>query len=263
MVLAQKKCQVVSNAFYHLRHKAAFDDQRRLTLAQGFVTGKLSNMQTILRRAARREQTGDGCDKAADRIKAALNKISKAKDVDQLRGYEGEGSAAYFSVFGALLKHADFRFEKRERRPPTDPVNSLLSFGYTLLMNELFAAVNVVGFDPYIGYLHVEKYGRPSLPLDLMEEFRPVFVDSIVLTCINNSILSLKDFQEEMGGLYLLTDSGRKTFLEQYEERKQAEFTHPLLKQKITYQRCFEQQARFLAKTLQGELKEYPPLLMK
>lgn len=245
------------------QYRAAFDDARTLRLAQGFVNGKLANMTTILRRVARREPTFADCDKAADRIKTALDKAKKAKDVDQVRGYEGEGSAAYFSVFGALIKSAEFTFKTRERRPPTDPVNALLSFGYTLLMNELFAAVNVVGFDPYIGYLHADKYGRPSLPLDLMEEFRPVFVDSIVLSCLNNHILSRSDFREEMGQVFLLTDQGRKTFLKHYEERKQSEFLHPVLNQKITYQHCFEHQTRFLAKTLQGELNEYPPLLVK
>jgi CRISPR-associated protein Cas1 len=245
------------------QYQAANNPQRRLQIARRFVVGKLANMKTILQRAARRDQASSVCEKAAERVKAAFQKAHTANDLEQVRGYEGEGSAAYFAGFGSLLKPGDFTFETRQRRPPTDPVNALLSFGYTLLMNELFAAVNIVGFDPYIGYLHADKYGRPSLPLDLMEEFRPVFVDSLVLTCINNTILTRQDFQEELGHVYKLTDAGRKKFLEQYENRKQDEFTHPLLNQKITYHHCFEQQARFLAKTLQGELKDYPPLIMK
>ena len=244
------------------QYRAAFDEKRTLNLAKGFVVGKLANMRTMLMRAVR-EQHSNECGKAADRLKAALKKARKARNLDQLRGHEGEGSAAYFAVFHHLLKQAGFTFEKRERRPPTDPVNALLSFGYALLAHEMFGVANIVGFDPYIGYLHADRYGRPSLPLDLMEEFRPIFVDSLVLTCINKKILKLEDFAKGVGNVHQLTDTGRKTFLEQYEERKQSEFTHPVLKQKITYQRCFEQQARFLAKTLQGELKEYPPLLIK
>ncbi len=127
----------------------------------------------------------------------------------------------------------------------------------------MFSAVNVVGFDPYVGYLHAKRYGRAALPLDLIEEFRPVIVDSVVVSAINTGLLTPGDFQVEMGNVYKLTADGRKTFLKCYEERKNTEFKHPVLRQKTTYQRCLEQQARFLAKTLTGELDEYPPLLIK
>jgi CRISPR-associated protein Cas1 len=217
--------------------------------------------------AAREQNTNEraatALAKAVDQLKAALKRAQKARTLDQLRGHEGEGSAAYFGVLTHLVKTADFSFSKRVRRPPTDPVNALLSFGYTLLTTDLFGAVNVVGLDPYIGYLHAERYGRPSLPLDLMEEFRPIVVDSVVLTCLNKGILTRDDFTEGVGKVCALTDAGRERFLEQYEARKQTEFTHPVLKQTMTYQRCFEQQARFLGKTLQGELKTYPPLVVK
>ena len=244
------------------QYRAAFDPERCLRIARGFVLGKLLNMRTWLMRMNREQELTDIAD-AVKRIKNACDGANQAGDVDQLRGHEGEGSAAYFAVFQRLLKQPDFTFKKRVRRPPTDPVNSLLSFGYTLLTNDLFSAVNVVGFDPYIGYLHADKYGRPSLPLDLIEEFRPVVVDSMVVSAINKELLTRSDFREEMGGICRLTDDGRKKFLKQYEERKNTEFTHPILNQKMTYQHSFEQQARFLAKTLQGELEEYPPLLIK
>ncbi len=244
------------------QYRASFDPERCLTLARGFVLGKLLNMRTWLMRMNRKlEQSA--IEKAVKRIKSACKGAEQAKDVAQARGYEGEGSAAYFSVFHALLKQPDFTFSKRVRRPPTDPVNSLLSFGYTLLTNDMFSAVNVVGFDPYAGYLHAERYGRASLPLDLIEEFRPIIVDSVVISAINNNILTLDDFQKEMGNVFRLTPDGRKKFLKSYEERKSTEFKHPVLQQKTTYQQCFEQQARFLAKTLTGELDEYPPLLVK
>jgi CRISPR-associated protein Cas1 len=245
------------------QYRAAFDDKQTLNLGKGFVVGKLTNMRMFLMRSIREQNLPSECKQAEKRIETALNNAKKAKDLDQVRGHEGEGSAAYFAVFHHLIKPKEFTFEKRERRPPTDPVNALLSFGYTLLTNDMFAAVNIVGFDPYIGYLHADRYGRPSLPLDLIEEFRSVIVDRLVLKCINKQILTVSDFQEEMGHIFKLTDEARKRFLEQYEEQKQTEFTHPVLKQNITYHQSFEQQARFLAKTLQGELKEYPPLLIK
>ncbi len=273
------------------QYQAAFDPAWCLRIARGCVLGKLLNMRTWLMRMNRKLNIHE-INNAVNRIKLACEGAKIARDVDQLRGHEGEGSAAYFSVFRHLIQPPDstvdegnivdlknsvraepvearkplsqkWIFPKRIRRPPTDPVNSLLSFGYTLLTNDMFSAVNVVGFDPYIGYLHAKRYGRASLPLDLIEEFRPVIVDSVVVSAINNEKLRPDDFREEIGGVIKLTDAGRKTFLMLYEERKRTEFTHPVLKQKMTYQRCFEQQARFLAKTLMGELDDYPPLLIK
>ncbi len=246
------------------QYKAASQPARTLQLAQSCVSGKLMNLNTLLKRFARRdEQIADACKKAATRIKSARAKAKKATNLDQLRGHEGDGSAAYFGVFNQLIKHPKFTFEKRVRRPPTDPVNALLSFGYALLTNDIYAAVNIVGLDPYMGYLHALEHGKPALPLDLMEEFRPIIVDSVVLDCLNHKALNPRDFREEAGNVVRLTENGRKIFLTQYDERKLSEFLHPTLKQTITYQRAFEQQVRFFAKTLQGELKEYPPLLIK
>ncbi len=244
------------------QYEAAFDAKRATDLARGFVQGKLANMRALLMRTTR-DSNGADLQKAVKRLKAAAAQTKKAATVEQVRGHEGDGSAAYFGVFGALLKPDGFSFTTRERRPPTDPVNALLSFGYTLLTNEMFGAVNIVGFDPYLGYLHADRYGRPSLPLDLIEEFRPLVVDRLVLRCINKGILTPADFQEEPGQVVRLTETARQRFLLAYEEQKAAEITHPVLAQRMTYQHCFEQQARFLAKTLHGELKAYPPLLPK
>lgn len=246
------------------QHRAASDEARCLQFAKSFVNGKLRNMRTWLMRLNRKlDPSSATLENAANRIKVACDAVGTAVTLDQVRGHEGEGSAAYFAVFNELLKAEEFSFEKRVRRPPTDPVNSLLSFGYTLLMNDIASAVKIVGFDPYVGYLHADRYGRPSLPLDLMEEFRPVIVDSVVVTAINKGDLTHQDFQEELGNVFRLTPDGRLKFLRLYEERKATEFKHPVLQQKITYQRCFEQQARFLAKTLQGELEQYPSFLIK
>jgi CRISPR-associated protein Cas1 len=241
--------------------RAAFDDQRKLDVAQQFVRGKLENMRVMLLRA-NREQERPELARAIDSLKDAQRRAQQCRDLDILRGYEGEGSAAYFAVFGYLIKQ-DLSFPRRVRRPPTDPVNALLSFGYTLLYNDLHAACNIVGFDPYVGYLHADRYGRANLPLDLMEEFRPLVVDSVVLTCLNKRIIQKDDFVVELGSAHRLSDEARRRFLLQYEERKNTEFKHPIFGYRMTYQRCFELQARLLAKYLQRELDRYPPLLTK
>ena len=195
-------------------------------------------------------------------MKEAERAAEKCRDLDVLRGHEGDGSAAYFGVFGYMIKQV-LSFPGRVRRPPTDPVNAMLSFGYTLLHNDLHGACNVVGFDPYVGYLHADRYGRANLPLDLMEEFRPIVIDSVVLTCINKRIIQQEDFDVELGGAHRLSPDARRRFLLQYEERKNTEFKHPVFGYRMTYQRCFELQARLLGKFLQGELDVYPPLMTK
>ena len=139
----------------------------------------------------------------------------------------------------------------------------MLSFGYALLANDLHAAVNVLGFDPYCGYLHADRYGRPSLALDLMEEFRPVVVDSVVLACLNKRVIQADDFAVSLGEVHNLTPEGRKKFLLQYEERKRTEIQHPVFEYGATYQRCFELQARILAKCIQGELERYEPFVIR
>ncbi len=242
------------------QYKVFLDEERRLAIAKGFVSGKLANLRmTLIRKGGK----ADEVKQAVARIKAAEKSTKKTGSLNMLRGHEGDGSAAYFGVFDRLLKAKDVSFSKRVRRPPTDPVNALLSFGYTLLTNDVITAINIVGFDPYIGYLHAEKYGRPSLALDLMEEFRPLIVDAMVIACLNKKILTPSNFKTTETGAYRLTDEGRRTFLQQYENRRKTEFTHAALDQKMTYQQAFEHQTRPLAKTLKGELEEYPPLLMK
>jgi len=244
------------------QYAAAFDEHRTLTLAQGFVAGKLANLRVTLLRAARNTD-GLNVDDAVEALRRAERRIETTEDLDTLRGHEGEGSAAYFGVFSRLIKTGDFTFFKRVRRPPTDPVNALLSFGYALLANDVHAAVNVLGFDPYCGYLHADRYGRPSLALDLMEEFRPIVVDAVVLACVNKRILQPNDFAIGLGNVHSLTLDARKKFLVQYEERKNTEIQHPLFEYTATYRRCFELQARILAKCIQGELERYEPFVIR
>jgi CRISPR-associated protein Cas1 len=242
--------------------KAALDPKHRLELARGFVLGKLANLRVMLMQKVEKKRD-TSFKRALKQLKDSEKGAKKARNLELLRAYEGSGSAAYFSVFQQILKTEEFRFEKRVRRPPTDPVNALLSFGYTLLTNDMITAVNIVGFDPYIGYLHAEEYGRPSLPLDLIEEFRPLIVDAMVIACLNQGILTQTDFHKADENGCRLTDEGCRKFLEQYEQRRTTEFTHPVLNRKMTYQQSFEQQVRLLAKTLQGEVDEYSPLVIK
>lgn len=244
------------------QYAASFDAHRTLALARGFVLGKLANVRVTLLRAARNTE-GLNVDAAVEAIRGAERRAERAEDLETLRGHEGEGSAAYFGAFGDLIKAEGFSFAKRVRRPPTDPVNALLSFGYALLANDIHAAAQTLGFDPYCGYLHADRYGRPSLALDLMEEFRPLIVDAVVLACLNKRIIQPDDFSVSLGDVCSLTPEARKKFLIQYEERKQTEIQHPVFEYKATYQRCFELQARILAKCIQGELERYEPFVAR
>lgn len=179
--------------------------------------------------------------------------------LETILGMEGAGSAAYFHCFGKLIVDQNqWPFASRIKRPPTDPVNSLLSFGYSLLTNQVASAVQLVGFDHYVGYLHSSFYGRPALALDIMEEFRPIIVDSVVLTMINKRMLTPDDFVVELGA-YRLKDERRKVFFKAFEERLNEAISHPVFGYQTTYRRCLELQVRLLAKCLTGEIDEYPP----
>jgi CRISPR-associated protein Cas1 len=250
------------------QHQAHHNVARAFILAQAFVRSKLVNMRVMLLRANRKQDNPD-----IDRAAAGINKIitqtdalfpdsdTRPRDPSQpqagtaygsLLGLEGAGTAHYFGVFQRLLKD-DWGFTRRQRRPPRDPVNALLSFGYVLLMNQVASAVSIVGLDPYIGYLHSSQFGKPALALDVMEPFRPLVVDSVVLTLLNNGMLSRRDFKEELGA-WQLTDKGRRTFLTKFEERLNTEIHHPAFSYKTTYRRCLELEVRLTAKWLTGEI---------
>src|SRR6185437_14127151 len=177
--------------------------------------------------------------------------------LESLRGMEGSGAAAYFGVFAQLLRQ-DLGFARRVRRPPTDPVNALLGLAYTALGNQVSAAIQIVGLDPFTGYLHAAQYARPSLALDLMEEFRAVIADSVVITLINNRMVQADDFVEELGAVRLKKPA-RRLFYEQFEARLNTEIHHPEFGYKTTYRRCLELQVRLLAKWLEGDIPTYPP----
>ncbi|MBD2664064.1 CRISPR-associated protein Cas1 [Richelia sinica FACHB-800] len=242
---------------------AAGETPQSIHLVKGFVRGKLKNYRNALLRA-QREDAGLDLSSYITKLEQAISPIEQTDKIASLRGLEGAGSAAYFGCFDQLIKHPDFEFSKRKRRPATDPVNSLLGFGYTLLQHDIQNAVNIVGFDPYLGYLHFDHYGRPSLALDLMEEFRPLVVDAMVLSLINKRSLTPADFiTEPLSNAMKLNPEGKKTFLKAYQQKKLANFKHPVLGRKCTYQEAFEIQGRLLAKYLMGEIEQYPPLVLR
>ncbi|RLC78136.1 MAG: CRISPR-associated endonuclease Cas1 [Chloroflexi bacterium] len=245
------------------QYERAIDPAWALETARAIVTGKLHNTRTLLRRYARRltpsppQEEGRGGDltAAADQITDLISSADRCRAINSLNGVEGRGAAVYFGVLRRLIQSDDeaWAFTKRNRRPPRDPVNVLLSFGYTVLTHNVESAVRAVGLDAYIGFLHQIAYNRPSLALDLVEEFRCIIVDSVVLRCINNNIILPKHFAITPGGTYpvLLSDEGRSRFIRELEMRFNLEFKHPDSKERVTYRRCFELQARQLARCLQ------------
>lgn len=249
------------NSLLRIKQFKSFNnDKFCLEVAKKIVKGKLTNMRTLLMRDTRDDRPKE-VTKILTKIKGMISKATNAKTIDKLRGYEGMGSRYYFSKFDSILDD-EFEFKKRTRRPPKDPINCMLSFGYTLLLNDVLSALYLVGFDPYIGFFHSNQYGKPALALDLMEEFRPIIVDSVIKTIVNKGMVSKGDFEEEYG-TFKMKDSARNTFLEQYEQRLRREFTHPVFEYKISWRRAMELQARLMAKIIIGEIKEYPPLLIK
>src|SRR2546429_1429022 len=264
------------------QYRAHQDMTKRCELARRFVIGKLTNQRTMLLRYQRR-QSDAGMRQVIEQMATLLRQLA-ALSLDQapvahrltggdnriagtpletILGMEGAGSAAYFRCFGKLLSDPrQWPFPGRVKRPPTDPVNSLLSFGYSLLTNKVASAVQLVGFDHFVGYLHSSFYGRPALALDLLEEFRPCVVDSVVVNILNHRMLTPTDFVVELGA-YRLKDERRKVFFTKFEERLNEEMQHPLFEYKTTYRRCIELQARLLAKHLTGEIEAYPPLRIR
>lgn len=244
------------------QYSTYFDHEVRLRLAREFVRGKLSNMRIVLLRH-NRELHDDEISLAARRIGGYIKAIAEASDATALLGLEGAGSREYFRLFGRLIRReVNFSFDGRNRRPPRDPVNAMLGFCYALLARDLRSATALVGFDPYLGFFHEAKYGRPALALDLMEEFRPIVADAVVLAAINRGVVTEKDFEQRLGGCFL-NDTGRAKIYRAYEEKIQQQITHPVFRYRLPYRRVFELQARFLAKVLQKELDAYISFIVR
>ncbi|WP_053957660.1 type I-D CRISPR-associated endonuclease Cas1d [Inediibacterium massiliense] len=250
------------NVIVRLKQYETHNDknEKSLQLAKQFIIGKIKNSRTVLMKANRGNNKSKRLDDAIEELKRLENQSEKQTNIDSLRGIEGRAASVYFSVFSEMIK-ADFSFDKRTKRPPKDPVNAMLSFGYVLLANEMSSAVSTIGLDPYIGFLHRLRYGRASLALDLMEEFRALFVDRLVLSIINNKIIKKDDFEEVLGQVKM-TKKAIKKYLEAYERKKYDQIYHPIFKYKTNYQECFHLQARLLSKALMGEI-QYEPFLIR
>lgn len=203
--------------------------------------------------------------KCCENISKYMKDVQNADSPETLRGVEGNAAAEYFSVFDEMIlqNKSDFRFNGRNRRPATDNVNALLSFAYSLLANECASALQGVGLDPYVGFLHTDRPGRKSLALDLEEELRSVFADRFVLYLINNRILNGDDFVHRESGAVLLTDEGRRRFLSEWQKRKKEIITHPFLEEKIEWGLVPHVQALLLARFLRGDTDGYPPFFWK
>lgn len=249
------------------QYRAADDPARSLAIARPILLGKLANCRTVLMRAAREASDPVRADRlrsAADRLSISLMEAKTTASLDTLRGVEGEAGARYFSVFDDLLGPGEaFRFNGRSRRPPLDRVNALLSFVYTLLMHDLRSACESVGLDAAVGFLHRDRPGRPGLALDLMEEFRPVLADRLVLSLINRGQVPANDFETQESGAVLMNDATRKTVIIAWQKRKQEEAVHPFLEEKTSLGLWPHLQARLLARHLRGDLDVYPPTIWK
>jgi CRISPR-associated protein Cas1 len=266
----------LKNVFLRMEQfRLARDEATCLSLARQFVHGKIRNHRTLLMR-----NHLEPPEVIIGKLKRASEDALTAASIEELLGIEGAAASQYFQQFNGMVKVEDdlpglglscentkqrmfnFNFNNRNRRPPTDPVNAMLSLAYSMLAKDCTLAALAVGFDPYLGFYHQPRFGRPALGLDLMEEFRPLVAESTVLSCINNRVVTDKDFVKA-GQAVNLTAPGRKRFFQTYEQRMSSLITHPLCDYKVSYRRALELQARLLAKTLTGEIAEYIPLMTR
>ncbi|MEW5871262.1 MAG: type I-C CRISPR-associated endonuclease Cas1c [Chloroflexota bacterium] len=247
------------------QYELSQNEEACVAMAASFLLGKIANSRKVVERALRDHAMlvdTPALRAVSDFLKGTLKAIQSGDTLDELRGLEGSAAKQYFRVFGQLIlqQREEFTFEERSRRPPRDKMNALLSFFYTLLAYEVASALEVVGLDPYVGFLHADRPGRPSLALDLMEELRPVFADRLALSLVNRKQVSGKGFvQKESGGI-LMDDETRKAVLSAWQARKKTEIVHPYLKERIPFGLIPHVQAMLLARHLRGDLDAYPPL---
>ena len=233
------------------QYRAHLDETWKHAVARDVVLGKVRNAVTFAKRGG--ADTGE--------LEALLRPVERCEDTDALRGLEGHAARLYFALLKPRFPEG-FAPERRSKRPPRDPANSLLSLAYTFLSKECLAAARVAGLDPYVGFLHEVKYGKPALALDLMEEFRSILADSVVLTLFNRNMIDESHFESSQG-FPKLTDEGFKQFLRAWEERLSGSVRHPLLNQKLDYRQVLVAQARILGKHLLGELERYRPFTVR
>lgn len=250
------------------QYASAKNEQISLEIAKNCILGKIYNARWVLERAVRDHALqidADHVKKASALLKESLKNVQNCQSKEQLRGYEGEAASIYFSVFDQLIlqQKKDFYFHGRNKRPPLDNTNALLSFIYTLLTNSITSALESVGLDPYVGYLHTERPGRVSLSLDLIEELRAILADRFVLTLINRKIVNSKGFSKKENGAVLMNDDLRKKVITEWQNKKKEIITHPYLKEKIEWGMVPYVQAMLLARYLRGDLDGYPVFLWK
>ncbi len=246
------------------QYQVSEKNDESVPIAASFLLGKVFNCRKVIERAVRDHamlvdvQT---LSFASASLKEALTAIQGCGNIDDLMGFEGSAAKIYFGVFDQLIlqQREDFAFKERSRRPPLDNLNSLLSFLYTLLTNDVASALEAVGLDPYVGFLHQDRPGRPSLALDLMEELRPVIADRLALSLVNRKQILGKGFTQKESGGILMDDDTRKTVLAAWQERKKEEIVHPYLKERIPFGLIPHVQAMLLCRFLRGDLDAYPP----
>lgn len=250
------------------QYRIADDEARSCMIARNMITGKAFNCRWVLERALRDHALRIDQDKvkaASEQLQLLVGQIHRATELDSLRGLEGKAATEYFGVFDELIlsQKQDFLFDSRNRRPPQDNVNAMLSFAYTLLSNDCASALEAVGLDAYVGFLHRDRPGRKSLALDLEEELRAPFADRMVLTLVNNRTIQDRHFERQESGAVLLNDAGRRLFLKYWQEKKRDEITHPFLKEKIPWGLAPHIQALLLARYIRGDMDGYPPFMWK
>ncbi|GAB4124158.1 MAG: type I-C CRISPR-associated endonuclease Cas1c [Sideroxydans sp.] len=251
------------------QHRQAGDAAFALNVSRAMIAGKLRNARQVLLRGAR--EAADEADAktltaAATALRASVRNLPLAADLDSVRGIEGDAAKVYFSALNGMVRRnarPDFPMDGRTRRPPRDRMNALLSFLYSMLMNDCRSALETVGLDPQLGFLHAVRPGRAALALDLMEEFRSIMADRLALTLINRGQIGAKDFVEREGGAVLLEGDARRAVVVAYQERKQEEITHPLLETKMPIGLLPQIQARLLARHIRGETETYIPFLAR
>lgn len=239
-----------------------------LEIARHFIIGKLYNQRWMLERMTRENTMRVDVERfkqISGELKKYIEDIREVGDLESLRGIEGQAANRYFLLFDQMIlqQKSDFGFYGRNRRPPLDNVNAMLSLAYTLLAQECAAALETVGLDPYVGFMHQDRPGRASLALDLMEELRGIYADRFVLTLINKKIVTEKDFVKKESGAVILTDDGRRTFFQKWQEKKQEQIQHPFLGEKINWGLVPYAQALLLSRFLRDDLDGYPPFLWK
>lgn len=250
------------------QHEKTRNPETMSQAARIIVSAKIANTRSMLQRAVRDHADRidvDAIRQASDLLLRSLQALRYDMPLDQVRGIEGDAAKVAFAVYDhlILIDKKNFFFHERSRRPPLDRVNALLSFVYTLLAHDLTSACEAVGLDPQMGFLHADRPGRPSLALDMMEEFRPWLADRLTLSLINRQQLAASDFKFQENGSVLLSDSGRKTVLAAWHSRKDEEITHPFLNEKMTVGLVPHVQAQLMARWIRGDLDAYPPVFIK